>query len=265
MDIIEETTADGVVRRRFDLTVEGQCVPGLHWWPAGAEGPCPTILVGHGGFQSKEAPNIVEFAGQLARERGYATVALDAPRHGERRTAEQVQEQDDMMRRLREQGVGDELRQARGRAVGADRAAAPPAPDDPPRLPRMVREWQALLDELATQPDRAGSSYGYWGVSMGCRYGIPLIAAETRITAAVLGLFGLLPDPAFEATVASITIPLLFLFQHNDELMTPESGLALWAAFGSREKTMHINPGPHVAIPKFERDASAAFYARHLT
>jgi hypothetical protein len=28
---------------------------------------------------------------------------------------------------------------------------------------------------------------------------------------------------------------------------------------------MHINPGPHVAIPKFERDASSAFFARHLS
>jgi dienelactone hydrolase len=264
MDIIEETTADGVVRRRFDLTVEDQRVPGLHWWPADADGPRPTILVGHGGFQSKEAPNIVEFAGQLARERGYATVALDAPRHGERRTEEQAREQDDMMRRLREQGVGDELRQARGRAVGADQAARS-VPGEAPRLPRMVREWQALLDELATQPERAGSSYGYWGVSMGCRYGIPLVAADARISAAVFGLYGLVPDPAFQATVASITVPLLFLFQHDDELMTPEAGLALWAAFGSKEKTMHINPGPHVAIPKFERDASSAFYARHLT
>jgi hypothetical protein len=101
-------------------------------------------------------------------------------------------------------------------------------------------------------------------VSMGARYGIPLVATEPRITCAVLGLFGLGADPAFTATVQSITIPLLFLFQHDDELMTPESGLALWAAFGSAEKTMHINPGPHVGIPRFERDSSAAFYARHL-
>jgi hypothetical protein len=99
---------------------------------------------------------------------------------------------------------------------------------------------------------------------MGCRYGIPLVATEPRIRAAVLGLFGLLPDPTFKEQVAKITVPLLFLFQYHDELMTPAAGLALWDAFGSAEKTMHINPGPHVGRPKFERDASAAFYARHL-
>jgi hypothetical protein len=61
-----------------------------------------------------------------------------------------------------------------------------------------------------------------------------------------------------------ITVPLLFLFQWDDELMTREGGLALWDAFGAEEKTMHINPGPHVGIPLFERDAALAFYKRHL-
>jgi hypothetical protein len=56
----------------------------------------------------------------------------------------------------------------------------------------------------------------------------------------------------------------LFLFQWDDELMTREGGLALWGAFGAEEKTMHINPGPHVGIPIFERDAALAFYKRHL-
>jgi hypothetical protein len=61
-----------------------------------------------------------------------------------------------------------------------------------------------------------------------------------------------------------ITVPILFLFQWDDQLMTRESGVALWQAFGSKDKTMHINPGPHVGIPLFERDAAARFYERHL-
>lgn len=35
--------------------------------------------------------------------------------------------------------------------------------------------------------------------------------------------------------------------------------------FGSGEKTMHVDPGPHVGIPAFERDAARAFFARHLS
>ncbi|WP_195210590.1 dienelactone hydrolase family protein [Actinomarinicola tropica] len=261
MESIEETVTEGVVRRRFDLEVEGRQVPGIRWAPEGAE-PTATILVGHGGFQSKEAPNIVEMAAQLAHECGYATIALDAPGHGERRTEEQIRQQEEVLRRLREGGVDEEMRRGRERVV--DEGTRTGSDDSgPARPPRMVREWRALLDALEGS-DPATGPYGYWGVSMGARYGIPLVAIEPRIRCAVLGLFGLGPDPAFRATVESITIPLLFLFQYDDELMTPESGLALWAAFGSEEKTMHINPGPHVGIPVFERDASAAFYRRHL-
>ena len=256
VEIVSEKVEDGVACRRFDLTVEGQVVPGLHWRPEGSTGHEPTILFGHGGFQSKEAPNIVAMATSLAREQGYASVALDAPGHGDRRTEEQIRQQEETLRRLREGTTAP---------TAATRRDRPPAGEgDPGREPRMVREWKALLDTLEAENGDVAGRYGYWGVSMGARYGIPLVATEPRISAAVFGLFGLLPDPAFRAAVEAVTVPLLFLFQFNDELMTPESGLKLWDAFGSSEKTMHINPGPHVGIPTFERDSSAAFFARHL-
>jgi hypothetical protein len=100
---------------------------------------------------------------------------------------------------------------------------------------------------------------------MGTSFGIPLLAREPRISAAVLGLNALRAGSGQQrADAEAITIPLLFLFQWDDELMTRDAGLALWDAFGSAEKTMHVNPGPHVGIPVFERDAAAAFYRRHL-
>ena len=264
MEIITEKVVDGVVQQRFDLTVEGQIVPGLHWWPEGGS-PQATVLMGHGGFQSKEAPNIVAMANQFARQRGLATIALDAPGHGDRRTEEQIRQQEETLRRLREGGGGSGGRSAAGGST-RPRRATPAQTDesDSNRQPRMVREWKALLDGLVEGEATTGP-IGYWGVSMGARYGIPLVATEPRITAAVFGLFGLLPDETFRSQVAAITVPLLFLFQYNDELMTPQAGLALWEAFGSTEKTMHINPGPHVGVPVFERDSSLAFFTRHLT
>jgi hypothetical protein len=57
---------------------------------------------------------------------------------------------------------------------------------------------------------------------------------------------------------------LTFVFQWEDELMTHEQGLALFDAFRSAEKTMHINPGRHVETPMFERDAAVAFFRRHM-
>jgi pimeloyl-ACP methyl ester carboxylesterase len=268
MEYISEKVVDGVAELRFEMTADGQAVPGIRWSPEGITGPRPTVLMGHGGFQSKEAPNIVAMGGSMARERGWATIAMDAPEHGDRRTEEQIRRQEAALRRLR---TDESPRDAR-------RSATPERNDDRQReaapdtrvavgpnasMPRMSREWKALLDEI-DGTDLAGTSYGYWGVSMGARNGIPLVANEPRIIAAVFGLFAYLPDRVFREQVKAITVPLLFLFQYNDELMTPAAGLALWEAFGSPEKTMHINPGPHVGIPVFERAASAEFLARHL-
>jgi hypothetical protein len=38
----------------------------------------------------------------------------------------------------------------------------------------------------------------------------------------------------------------------------------LFGLFGSARKTMHANPGRHVEVPLFERDAAEAFFAEHL-
>jgi hypothetical protein len=82
-----------------------------------------------------------------------------------------------------------------------------------------------------------------------------------------VGLAGLSVRPGatdLERAARSLTIPVLFVFQWDDELMTRESGTALFDAIGSKEKTMHINPGGHVQIPMFERDDYDAFFSRHL-
>jgi hypothetical protein len=103
---------------------------------------------------------------------------------------------------------------------------------------------------------------------MGTAIGLPFVSSERRIAAAVLGLAGVGNRPgaaAFEAAARNLHIPILFIFQWDDELMNRESGLALFDAIGSNEKTMHINPGGHVGTPLFERDAYEAFFARHLS
>src|SRR3546814_5061256 len=56
----------------------------------------------------------------------------------------------------------------------------------------------------------------------------------------LFGLNALRPgDDEMAANAAAITIPILFLNQSDDELMTRDAALALWDAFGSAEKTMH--------------------------
>jgi pimeloyl-ACP methyl ester carboxylesterase len=95
--------------------------------------------------------------------------------------------------------------------------------------------------------------------------GVPFVASEPRVTAAIFGLAGLREGAGeMEAAARSITIPLMFIFQWEDAVAPRESGIGLFNAFGSKEKTMHINPGGHMDIPNFEAGDWEAFYQRHL-
>ena len=133
------------------------------------------------------------------------------------------------------------------------------------RNARAVPEWKATLDAVQALDCVGNGPVGYWGVSMGTAIGVPFVASEPRVYAAVLGLAGLWAGAeAFERAARSITIPLLFVLQWDDEVAPRDAGIALYDAFGSTEKSMHINPGPHVGIPPFERDAWEAFFVRHL-
>jgi hypothetical protein len=63
---------------------------------------------------------------------------------------------------------------------------------------------------------------------------------------------------------SSITIPLEFVYQWDDELTSREAGLAMFDAFASTEKSMHVNPGGHVERPAFEEASQERFFLRHL-
>lgn len=102
---------------------------------------------------------------------------------------------------------------------------------------------------------------GFWGVSMGSGIGVPFTAADPRITAAV---FGLADHETLAEAAARITIQVEFLLQWDDEVVPRESGLALFGAFASREKTLHANPGHHVVVPRFEMESSERFSTCHL-
>jgi hypothetical protein len=40
--------------------------------------------------------------------------------------------------------------------------------------------------------------------------------------------------------------------------------LALFDAFASKEKSLHVNSGKHKELPRFEADSAVRFFARHL-
>jgi dienelactone hydrolase len=262
VDIVSTVTDKGVEESRFDLKVGDEVVPGLRWQPEGASGPRPTVLIGHGGTSHKRTPYVLSLARRLVRHRGYTAIALDAPDHGERIANQEAAEKTrrGLERRLRTGGASGEAQAFL--QLSEDQATAR---RDMTR--QAIGEWKALLDDLANEPDLAAGPFGYWGVSMGTAIGLPFVAREPRITAAVLGLAsagGGFGSDAFLRAAGELTIPILFVFQWDDELMTRDGGIALFDAIGSKHKTMHINPGGHVELPPFEMEASEDFFARHL-
>jgi len=243
MRFVSTTTSDGVCEQDFTL----DDIPGVLWFPAGTAGPRPLVLLGHGGGGGhKRAPGVLGRARRLTAGCGFAAAAIDMPGFGDRpKTAED------------ERFVAE---------IRARRAAGEPVIGQVLRYnvalaARAVPEWRSVLDALL-DAGVTGGPVGYWGVSLGSMIGVPLAAAEPRISAAVFGLAG--GHDALTEAAGRIAIPVEFLLQWDDELVPRADGLALFDAFGSAEKTLHANPGRHADIPAFELDSTERFFARHL-
>ena len=224
----------GVSERSFALEVSGRRVPGLLWTPSGATGPRPLVLIGHGGTSHKRSAYVLAMGRMLARRNGFAAVAIDQQEHGERRTGSE--------------GSSDAVRERL-----FDRTT----------IENAVEEWKATVDWLQKQDGVGVGPLGYWGWSMGTVFGIPLVATEPRIQVAVLGLAGSRLGRLMKHA-PEITCPVLFCWQMEDELMTRESVLELFDALGSRDKTLHANPGPHVGAPRRQYEATVRFLGEHL-
>jgi hypothetical protein len=125
-----------------------------------------------------------------------------------------------------------------------------------------VPEYQATLDALQELPEIGTDGLvGFWGINMGTAIGVPFVAVEPRITAAVFGQHW--PDVLAEKA-KQITIPIEFDMQWDDEHISREEGLTLFDAFASKEKSLHVNSGKHKELPRFEVDSAVRFFARHL-
>lgn len=247
MDILSEQNKGGLIERRFDLKVGDEVVPGVVWTPEGATGSRPKVLFGHGGTQHKKVAHIPSFARRLA-EHGWASVAIDAPDHGDR-VPEDERALEPMERFAR-------VRDRMNSISGEERKR---------RSQMAVDEWRATIDAVEQLDDVGAGPTGYWGVSMGTLFGVPLLAAEPRITCAVLGLAGYTSGGRRYGELAqSISIPLQFMLQSGDELFSREDGIALYDAFASEEKTLMVNPGAHAAIPPFMFAINGLFFMRHL-
>jgi dienelactone hydrolase len=242
MRFTSETSNVGISEQLFTL----DDIPGVLWTPEDAAGSRPLILMGHGGGQHKKAPGIVARARRFVAECGFAVAAIDVPNHGDR---PQVEEYARIVAENQARiAAGEELYPliARFQALVAR---------------QTVPEWQAVLDAVQELGYVGAGPVGYWGMSLGCGLGIPFVAAEPRVRAAVLGLGGAV---ASAEAAARITVPVEFLMLWDDERVPRAQGLELFNALGSAEKTLHANPGKHADLPSVETDSSLRFFGRHL-
>jgi dienelactone hydrolase len=242
MRFTSDASSDGV---REQLFVLGE-VPGVLWTPEGAAGGRPLVVMGHGGGQHKKAAGILAPARRFVVECGFAVVAVDVPGHGDRPKDEEY----------------DRIATENQARVAAGEEVAPLIAGFQALVARQtVPEWRAVLDAVQQLEHVGSGPVGYGGISLGCGLGVPFVAAEPRVRAAVLGLGGAL---ASAADAARITVPVEFLVQWDDERVPREDSLALYDAFASAERTLHANPGKHGEVPACELDSAVRFFARHL-
>ncbi len=247
--------AEGVIEREIEVEVAGDIVPSVLWTPSLDVTPRALIAMGHGGSQHKKCQSIYTRALRYAKMFSWATLAIDAPKHGERISAEEAA-----------------LEQAKtlARVRGEPNAPALSVEDKIKYLDTLtsqaVPEWKVVLDVVLDSHIISNETpIAYWGVSQGSSIGIPLLAADKRFKCAVLGLAHLHPKhDSLRLAAQQITIPLRFAFQWNDPIRTRAYGLALFDAFSSQEKSMHINPGGHLDIPASEQASWDSFFERHL-
>ncbi|HMO96664.1 MAG TPA: hypothetical protein PKD27_11140 [Tepidiformaceae bacterium] len=243
----EAVTTMGVTERAFALERAGDTIPGILWTPEEADGPVPLVLIGHGGQSEKRNENGLALARKFVRRHGIAAAAIDAIDHGERGAIRVVEDP----------------------AGHPDYIALWKRPDT---FDRMNADWSAVLDALLALGEFDGGRVGYWGLSMGTMLGVPFVASEPRIRAAVLGLCGFKGSSAIRGRFGErhrtdaprISIPVHFVVQWDDERFDREGAFELFDLLATKDKRLAAYPGLHAEVPEEGRDATRLFLAGRL-
>ncbi len=260
----------GVREQGFRVVCEGRSVPGILWTTeSGGEGR-PLALLGHGGTLHKRADYILATARRLVRHHGISAIAIDGPGHGDRRKGDRRDgdrrdgDRRDGDRRKGDRREGDRRESEPGELERArqdfDSVWERPAVTD-----ETIADWKVALD--AVQLQLGEGPVGYFGLSMGTMMGLPLVVAEPRVRAAVLGLMGAWGPTADRLVddAGRLGCPVRFLVQWDDEIVPRDTALALFDRLGSKNKSLRAHPGRHVEVPPDEMRAIPDYLASHLT
>lgn len=239
MDWLEEFEENGITHREFVLDRNGRSVPGVFWSSESSRPGAPIICLGHGASGDRYQAPIPRLARDFAGDLGWFALSIDGPVHGRRRKGD---------------GAIEATKEEWAR-VGC--------------VEDMIADWKIAIDTLQGLPEVGIGVLGYWGLSMGTIFGLPLVATEQRIKAAVLGLMGIRGPVHYQEAVHKlaprIQCPLMYLLQLEDELVTRAEGLQMFDAIGSKDKRLHANPGLHDEVPMEELLSSKVFLVEQLS
>ena len=240
MEIMSHADHGGAIEEEFTLSRGDRTIPGILWRSERPTGPL--VLIGHGGGASSHESYVVALGRHLVRDFGCSAVAIDGTVHGARREG---RSQDSAL-------VLMDFMQAWS--------------SDPSMTNEMVADWRQVLDATQAHLGIEDQPVGYWGLSMGTILGLPLVAAEPRITAAVLGLCGAIGPTAerLAADAAEVSCPIMFLMKWHDELFTRDSVLELFGRIASQDKHLHASPGAHSAVWPETFSQTASFLVGRL-
>jgi dienelactone hydrolase len=186
-------------------------------------------MAGHGGRGTRTDP-FISAVRNSPLPKGIAVAAIDAVGHGDRIS-----------------GKPSDLELLRDLA-------------DPRTYKTMTADWHALLDLLLSEGSFDAKAIGYIGLSGGTLFGLPFVASARRVAAAAFGASGtegfpMLSEasavfaPILRQAAQTMTRPLIFHIQEDDDLFPAPGGRSLFAEFTSTDKELVSAAGTHRAVP----------------
>ncbi|MGD9710613.1 MAG: alpha/beta hydrolase family protein [Thermomicrobiales bacterium] len=233
----------------FDFSVHkgSHAIPATFWpaslWNAETppDQPPPLVLLQHGGPLHKRHEMVDPLARSIRDGTGSAVLLIDGPIHGKRRTELlEIMEMLTLFKRYWQDNAG---------------------------IDSYVADWRTALDAVLDQGWADPGRIAWFGLSMGTAYGIPLCAAENRIRAAVMGMWGVDwgQQARLLANAQELRVPVLFQIKTEDQFFSTRGQRQLFDALGSPNKCLSTYEGSHSMSAPGQLDQLLDFVTRKVS
>jgi pimeloyl-ACP methyl ester carboxylesterase len=210
-------------------------------WRTERGGAAPLILTSHFGSSHKAGPEVLEWAA-IATGAGFHVASIDGPVHGQN-----SDHPEDPVR------VIDDFRRLWSDSDGG--------------IEHAVGDWASVIATLSAAPGPEISAIGWFGMSMGTAYGVPLLSEHPEVSAAVLGMWPLsYPNSArIRSSGARVGCPVLFQVRSEDERFQDDDQRALFDLMTHPANRYQRYPGGHTRAGGVQLADASQHLARHLS